>query len=96
MASNILEIPFRRTQSVNISSAIKNYIESKFDQQPAAFKDDCDAIEQLREDAIHVTEPHTTGIQKLTAYAAQLRYMVSSLIVGYVIRENDLTNAQEQ
>lgn len=77
MASNLLEIPFRRTQSVNISSAIRNYIESKFDQQPAAFKDDCDTIEQLRESAIHVTEPHTTGVQKLTAYAAQLRYMVS-------------------
>lgn len=77
MASNILEIPFRRTQSVNISAAIKSYIESKFDQQPATFQDDCDTIEQMREAAIHVTEPHTTGIQKLSAYAAQLRYMVS-------------------
>lgn len=77
MTSNILEIPFRRTQSVDLSSAIKNYIESKFDQQPAAFADDCRIIEQLREDAIHVVEPHRGGVERLTAYAAQLRYMVS-------------------
>lgn len=80
MSSNILEISFRRTQSVNLSAAIRSYIESKFDQQPAAFDDDCRAIERLREDAIHVVEPHTTGIQKLTVYAAQLRYMVSRTI----------------
>ncbi|KAK5937413.1 pH-response regulator protein palA/rim20 [Knufia obscura] len=77
MSSNILEIPFRRTQSVKLSIAIKSYIESKFDQQPAAFDDDCLAIERLREDAIHTVEPHKSGIQKLTAYAAQLRYMSS-------------------
>lgn len=77
MTSNILEIPFRRAQSVDISSAIKNYIESKFDQQSATFKDDCDTIEILREEAINITEPHNTGIEKLTTYAAQLRYMVS-------------------
>lgn len=79
MSSNILEIPFRRTQSVNLSTAIKSYIESKFDQQPAAFEDDCREIERLREDAVHITEPHVSGIQKLTTYVAQLRYMVSSL-----------------
>ncbi|KAK5089069.1 pH-response regulator protein palA/rim20 [Lithohypha guttulata] len=77
MTSNILEIPFRRTQSVNLSAAIKSYIESKFDQQSAAFEDDCRAIERLRNDAIHVVEPHTTGVQRLTVYAAQLRYMSS-------------------
>jgi len=65
---------------VNLSAAIRSYIESKFDQQPAVFDDDCRAIERLREDAIHVVEPHTTGIQKLTVYAAQLRYMVSRTI----------------
>lgn len=77
MSSNILEIPFRRTQTVNLSSAIKNYIESKFDQQPAVFEDDCQQIEQLRENAVHITEPHVSGIEKLTIYAAQLRYMVN-------------------
>jgi len=77
----MLQIPFRRTQSVNLSTAIKSYIDSKFDQQPAAFDDDCQAIERLREDAIHVVEPHNTGIQKLTSYAAQLRYMVSRLMI---------------
>lgn len=77
MSSNILEIPFRRTQAVNLSAAIKSYIESNFDQQPAAFEDDCAAIDRLRNDAIHVTEPHISGVQRLTAYASQLRYMVS-------------------
>lgn len=77
MTSNIIEIPFRKTLSVSLSSAIKNYIESKFDQQPAAFEEDCRTIEQLRNDAIHVSEPHKSGIEKLTVYAAQLRYMVS-------------------
>lgn len=81
MTSNILEIPFRRTQSVSLSTAIRSYIESKFDQQPASFADDCQTIERLREDAIHVVEPHKSGVEKLTAYAAQLRYMVSSLIL---------------
>lgn len=77
MSSNILEIPFRRTQSVNLSAAIKSYIESKFDQQPAAFEEDCNKIEKLRDDAVNVAEPHKSGIERLTTYAAQLRYMVS-------------------
>lgn len=77
MTSNILEIPFRRTQSVSLSSAIRNYIESRFDKQGSAFQHDCDGIERLREDAIHITEPHKSGIERLTLYATQLRYMVS-------------------
>ena len=77
MTSNILEIPFRRTQTVKLSTAIKSYIESKFDQQPAVFEDDCREIERLREDAVHITEPHVSGIEKLNIYVAQLRYMVS-------------------
>lgn len=81
MASNILEIPFRRTQSVNLSTAIRGYIESKFDQQPAAFEDDCREIERLREDAVHITEPHVSGIERLAIYVAQLRYMVSSICI---------------
>lgn len=64
---------------MNLSSAIKSYIESKFDQQPAAFEDDCRDIDRLRNDAIYVNEPHNSGIEKLTAYAAQLRYMVRFL-----------------
>lgn len=77
MASSILEIPFRRTQSVKLTPAIKAYIESKFDQKGSQFEDDCRAIEALREDAIHVTEPHISGVDRLTAYANQLQYITT-------------------
>lgn len=79
MSSSIFEIPFRRTQSISLSTAVKGYIESKFDQQPALFDDDCSTIDRLREDAVHVTEPHHSGIEKLTSYAAQLKYIASPL-----------------
>lgn len=39
------------------------------------FKEDLDLIDQLREDAISVQEPHISGIRRLTAYAAQLRWI---------------------
>ena len=93
MTSNILEIPFRRTQAVNLSAAIKSYIESKFDQQPAQFEDDCRQIEQLRNDAIHVVEPHQSGIAKLTTYVAQLRYMVRRKLHDW-LTHTDLSEQQ--
>jgi len=73
--SNILELPFRRSQSVDFSSAIKQYISAKYDQHPQMFEDDLSRIDQLREDAIHVQEPHVSGIKRLAVYAAQLRYI---------------------
>ncbi|KAJ9498711.1 pH-response regulator protein palA/rim20 [Exophiala xenobiotica] len=75
MAANVLEIPFRRTHSVDLSSAIKQYISSKYDQSPGMFTDDLREIDRLRSDAISVQEPHTSGIRKLAVYAAQLRYL---------------------
>jgi len=39
------------------------------------FKDDLQAIDILRSDAIHVKEPHTSGIRKVQAYAGQLAWM---------------------
>lgn len=39
------------------------------------FADDLRIIDQLRADAIHVQEPHTSGIKRLQAYAAQLRWI---------------------
>ena len=72
---NILEIPFRRTHNVDLSSAIKQYISTKYDQHPDMFADDLRTIDQLRADAISVQEPHVSGTQRLTRYAAQLRYI---------------------
>lgn len=39
------------------------------------FAADLAAIDRLRTDAIHVQEPHESGIRKLCEYAAQLQWM---------------------
>lgn len=75
MASNILDVPFRKSHSVDLSSAIKTYISKHYEQSPAQFADDLQAIDTLREDAIHIQEPHVSGIARLQRYAAQLQYL---------------------
>lgn len=40
------------------------------------FKNDLEAIERLRTDAINVVEPHVSGLLKLGKYAAQLRWIM--------------------
>jgi programmed cell death 6-interacting protein len=72
MRSNILFLPFRRSHSVSLSEAIKQYISSKYDQHPDMFTKDLEAIEKLRSTAIHAQEPHPSNIPKLQQYAAQL------------------------
>ncbi len=39
------------------------------------FKEDLQLIDQMREAAISVQEPHVSGIRRLTAYSAQLRWI---------------------
>ncbi|KIX06434.1 uncharacterized protein Z518_04410 [Rhinocladiella mackenziei CBS 650.93] len=75
MPRNVLEIPFRRTHPVDLSSAVKQYISTKYDQSPGMFADDLQEISHLRTDAINVHEAHVSGIRRLTRYAAQLRYI---------------------
>ena len=72
MYSNILFLPFRRTQPVPLSASIRQYISTKYDQHPDMFTRDMEAIDKLRVDAVNSLEAHTSGIRKLTAYAAQL------------------------
>ncbi|KAL8696939.1 MAG: hypothetical protein Q9224_002541 [Gallowayella concinna] len=72
MASNILFLPFRRTNAVSMSAAIKQYISTKYDQHPDMFKKDLDTIDHIRTNAVNTLEAHVSGIQKLTLYAAQL------------------------
>ncbi|KAL1393414.1 BRO1-like domain-containing protein [Phyllosticta capitalensis] len=72
MASNMLYLPFRRSHAVTLSNAIKQYISSKYDQHPDMFAADLEAIDSLRSSAINSIEPHTSGVRKLQAYAAQL------------------------
>ncbi|KAF3007875.1 pH-response regulator protein palA/rim20 [Curvularia kusanoi] len=75
MASNILFLPFRKSHSVNLTEAIKQYISSKYDQHPDMFKDDLEAIEKLRSTAVHAQEPHSSNVPKLQQYAAQLVWL---------------------
>jgi programmed cell death 6-interacting protein len=71
----VIEVPFRRTHPVDLSSAIKQYISTKYDQSPGMFADDLREIDRLRNDAINVREAHVSGIKRLQIYAAQLRYL---------------------
>ena len=71
-SSNILSLPFRRTHTVSLSNAIKQYISTKYDQHPDMFQHDLETIDRLRAEAVTTLEPHVSGIKKLGAYAAQL------------------------
>jgi programmed cell death 6-interacting protein len=70
--SNILSLPFRKGTQLSLSSAIRQYINTKYDQHPDMFRQDLEAIDVFRRDAVNVREPHPSGIKKLQAYAAQL------------------------
>ncbi|KAJ3488961.1 hypothetical protein NLG97_g6089 [Lecanicillium saksenae] len=70
--SNILSLPFRRSVHLSLATTIRQYINAKYDQHPDMFRPDLEAIDVLRNDAINVREPHSSGIKKLQAYAAQL------------------------
>jgi programmed cell death 6-interacting protein len=68
-------LPFRKTHSVALSAAIKQYISTKYDQHPDMFKQDLGVIDNLRRDAVNVKEPHVSGLKKIAAYAAQLAWI---------------------
>jgi programmed cell death 6-interacting protein len=68
-------IPFRRAAAASLSDAIRTYIDARYGQQPDMFRTDLETIDALRYAAIHVQEPHASGVRKLLAYAAQLVWM---------------------
>ncbi|KAL9585635.1 MAG: hypothetical protein Q9212_001418 [Teloschistes hypoglaucus] len=72
---NILFLPFRRTNAVSMSTAIKQYISTKYDQHPDMFKKDLETIDYMRTHAVNSIEAHVSGISKVTLYAAQLVWM---------------------
>jgi len=74
-STNILFLPFRKTHSLALSDAIKQYISTKYDQHPDMFLEDLQVIDRLRQDAATVREPHLSGIKKIAAYAAQLSWI---------------------
>ncbi|CAG8042691.1 unnamed protein product [Penicillium olsonii] len=75
MASNILQLPFRRSHAVSLSDAITQYISSKYDQRPDMFAEDLMIIDRLRSEAVNVQEPHFSGVTRLVTYAAQLKWL---------------------
>ncbi|KAI9852873.1 MAG: pH-response regulator protein palA/rim20 [Thelocarpon superellum] len=75
MSGNILDLPFRRTHSVSLADAIKQYISTKYDQHPDMFAHDLETIDHLRAEAINVREPHVSGIRKITRYTAQVAWI---------------------
>ncbi|CAG8379708.1 unnamed protein product [Penicillium salamii] len=75
MASNILQLPFRRSHTVSLSDAITQYISSKYDQRPDMFAEDLMIIDRLRSEAVNVQEPHFSGVTRLVTYAAQLKWL---------------------
>ncbi|KAL2816108.1 BRO1-like domain-containing protein [Aspergillus granulosus] len=81
MTSNILQVPFRRSHTVSFSTALTQYISSKYDQRPDMFADDLLLIDRLRSEAINVQEPHVSGISRLVTYAAQLKWIAGKFPV---------------
>ncbi|TIC97966.1 pH-response regulator protein palA/prr-1 [Colletotrichum higginsianum] len=73
--SNILSLPFRKSTQLSLSSTIRQYINTKYDQHPDMFRQDLEVIDALRRDAVNVREPHPSGIKKLQAYAGQLAWI---------------------
>ncbi|KAI1434936.1 BRO1-like domain-containing protein [Xylaria sp. CBS 124048] len=70
--NGILAIPFRKGAQLSLSTAIKQYISTKYDQHPDMFRQDLETIDSLRKEAVTVREPHPSGVKKLQAYAAHL------------------------
>ncbi|KAG0136720.1 pH-response regulator protein palA/RIM20 [Tuber indicum] len=74
-SSNILHVPFRKSAPLQLSTAIKQYISTKYDQHPDMFTTDLATIDKLRSDAINVQEAHVSGVMKISVYAAQLQWI---------------------
>ncbi|RYP62608.1 hypothetical protein DL771_009651 [Monosporascus sp. 5C6A] len=75
MATHILAVPFRKGTQLSLSSAVRKYISTKYDQHPDMFRHDLEAIDDLRRNAVIVREAHPSGIRELQAYAAHLVWM---------------------
>lgn len=78
---SILPLPFRQTQPLVLSDAIKQYISSKYDQHPDDFRDDLQEIDALRNAATSSLEAHSTYLDRIHQYAAQLIWLTSKFPV---------------
>ncbi|CRK29079.1 hypothetical protein BN1723_014231 [Verticillium longisporum] len=73
--SNILSLPFRKSNHISLSAAIRQYINTKYDQHPDMFRQDLETIDSLRRNAVNVRDPHPSGIKELQTYAGQLMWI---------------------
>ncbi|KAK4120575.1 BRO1-domain-containing protein [Parathielavia appendiculata] len=73
--SNILSLPFRKSNQLSLASSIRQYISKKYDQHPDMFRHDLEVIDSLRRDAVNTRDAHPSGIKKLQIYAGQLVWM---------------------
>ncbi|EEY19547.1 pH-response regulator protein palA/rim-20 [Verticillium alfalfae VaMs.102] len=73
--SNILSLPFRKSNHISLSTAIRQYINTKYDQHPDMFRQDLETIDSLRRNAVNVRDPHPSGIKELQTYAGQLMWI---------------------
>ncbi|KAM0496443.1 hypothetical protein ACHAPB_007207 [Verticillium nonalfalfae] len=73
--SNILSLPFRKSNHMSLSTAIRQYINTKYDQHPDMFRQDLETIDSLRRNAVNVRDPHPSGIKELQTYAGQLMWI---------------------
>jgi hypothetical protein len=65
------------------------------------FRNDLDAIDVLRREAVNVREPHASGVRKLQAYAAQLvwiggKFPIDVSATPCFARKKQSTNTEER
>lgn len=68
-------MPFRKSNHISLSAAIRQYINTKYDQHPDMFRQDLETIDSLRRNAVNVRDPHPSGIKELQTYAGQLMWI---------------------
>ena len=89
------KIPFRKSPPLQLSTAVKQYISTKYDQHPDMFTADLAAIDKLRNDAINVQEAHVSGVMKISIYAAQLQWISGKFPIDVCILVRFLRGLRE-
>ena len=90
MQSNILGVPFRKGTQLSLSSAVRKYISTKYDQPPDMFRQDLEVVDDLRRNAVNVREAHPSGIKELQGYAAHLVWMSGKFPIDVRVYRMDL------
>ncbi|KAK7208417.1 BRO1-like domain-containing protein [Myxozyma melibiosi] len=76
MATNMLTVPLRRTEPIELGPAMRSYIENSYDQHPDMFKTDISALDSLRASIVEL-DLRAQSITTLTKYFTQLTFLSS-------------------